>query len=224
MSRFQRIVLCNGFLTAALGAQAAVERWNQTERPPLRRPLAELPLVLGQWVGVDQPVHPDIVDRAQTTEYLSRIYESRGLPGLKLQLWVNYSRQGTNLRHTPEICLPSGGWTKIESQTRVLEIDTGGVAPLLVSRLGYGRSELVEHVGFWYFIFGEGKLENYVRRLPITSRSSHGRATRGSSITIEVFYPGDQDPEGDVLREFARELMSALDPILPFPRAAYHVP
>ena len=29
---------------------------------------------------------------------------------------------GTNLRHTPEICLPSGGWTKIESQTRVIAV------------------------------------------------------------------------------------------------------
>jgi hypothetical protein len=79
-------------------------------------------------------------------------------------------------------------------------------------------------VGFWYYIFGEGKLENYVRHLPITSRSSHGRATRGSSITIEVFYSGDQDPDGDSLSEFARELMRALEPILPTPRAPYHVP
>ena len=56
------------------------------------------------------------------------------------------------------------------------------------------QGELVEHVGFWYYIFGEGKLENFVRQLPITSRSSHGRTTRGSSMTVEVFYPGEQRP------------------------------
>ena len=93
-----------------------------------------------------------------------------------------------------------------------------------ITRLGYGRGELVEHVGFWYYIFGEGKLENYVRRLPITSRSSHGRTTRGSSMTVEVFYPGDHDPEGDALRDFARELLEALEPILPLERADYHIP
>jgi EpsI family protein len=211
-------------LTAGLAARAALEQTNQTERPELRRPLATVPTTLGDWTGMDQPVDPDIIARAQTTEYLNRVYESRKYPGVKLQLWVNYSRIGNNLRHTPEICLPSGGWTKIESQSRVLTIDAGGDSPVPVTRLGYSRGELVEHVGFWYYIFGEGKLENYVRRLPITSRSSHGRTTRGSSMTIEVFYPGDQDPEGEALREFARELMQAMEPILPTPRATYYIP
>jgi hypothetical protein len=137
---------------------------------------------------------------------------------------VNYSNVGTNLRHTPVICLPAGGWTKIESQSREFLIATGDASPVRMTRLGYAQGELVEHVGFWYYIFGEGKLENYVRRLPITSRSSHGRTTRGSSMTVEVFYPGDQDSDGESLCEFTQELIRALEPILPTPRAAYHIP
>jgi hypothetical protein len=224
MSRVQRCLLCGAVLSAGLAAQAALEHANQTERPLLRRSLASIPREMGDWVGIDQPVDPDIVERAQTTEYLNRIYENRKRPALKLQLWVNYSRSGTNLRHTPEICLPSGGWSKTESQTRVLAIPTVDHRTIPITRLGYGRGELVEHVGFWYYIFGEGKLENYVRQLPITSRSSHGRTTRGSSMTVEVFFPGDIDPDGHVLSQFARELMSALEPILPLPRATYYVP
>ena len=98
--------------------------WSSSTRPTgrrLRRPLASIPLELGDWVGKDEPVDPDIVERAQTTEYLNRTYESRKQPGLRLRLWINFSLHGTNLRHTPEICLPSGGWTKIESLTRVLD-------------------------------------------------------------------------------------------------------
>jgi EpsI family protein len=225
MTQLPRTALCAVLLSTGLVSQAALEQMNQTERPPLLRSLATVPMELGDWVGSDQPVHPDIVARSQTTDYLSRIYESRKQPGLKFQLWVNYSRQGTNLRHTPEICLPSGGWTKIESQSRVLSVGSPkGAAPMPITRLGYTQGELVEHVGFWYYIFGEGTLENYVRRLPITSRSSHGRTTRGSSMTVEVFYPGDQDPEGDGLREFARELIFALEDILPASRATYYVP
>ena len=132
-------------------------------------------------------------------------------PGLSVRLWINYSRQGNNLRHTPEICLPSGGWNKIESQTRDALRACRARRSMTITRLGYGRDELVEHVGFWYYIFGEGKLENYVRSLPITSRSSHGRTTRGSSMTVEVFYPGEIDPDGEGLREFARELLEALE-------------
>ena len=166
----------------------------------------------------------DIVERAQTTEYLNRVYKSRTQPGLRLTVWLNYSEKGTNLRHTPEICLPSGGWTKIESQTKVLSVQAPNGKELLITRLGYGQGELVEQVGFWYYIFGEGKLENLVRQLPITSRSSHGRTTRGSSMTVEIFAPGEYDPDGDALRDFAHSLLVELEPILPLDRAEYHIP
>ncbi|MGZ3412601.1 MAG: EpsI family protein [Isosphaeraceae bacterium] len=207
-----------------LAAQGELKRLNQTERPSLRRDLESIPLELGDWVGQKEDVAPNIVERAQTTAYLNRVYESRTQPGLRLTLWINYSEKGTNLRHTPEICLPSGGWTKIESQTKVLN----GLAPndkvVRITRLGYGRGELVEQVGFWYYIFGEGKLENFVRQLPITSRSSHGQTTRGSSMTVEIFYPGERDPDGDALRDFAQALLIALEPVLPHDRAEYYVP
>src|SRR5262249_24631931 len=173
MSRFQRVVLCGAILTAGLAAQAALERMNRTDRPALRRPLATVPRELGDWIGWEQPVEPDIVERAQTTEYLSRVYESRARPGLRLQLLINCAREGQNPGHPRGVCWRPGGWPKIEPQPRALPIDTGGDSPTLISRLGYSRGELAEHVGFWYYIFGEGRLENYVRRLPITSRSSH---------------------------------------------------
>jgi EpsI family protein len=197
---------------------------NQTERPLLCQSLASIPLVLGDWVGREEPVAPEIVERAQATDYLSRTYESRSQPGVRLTLWLNYSKTGTNLRHTPEICLPSGGWTKIESQTKVLSVPAPFDKQILLTRLGYSRAELVEQVGFWYYIFGEGKLEKLVRQLPITSRSSHGRTTRGSSMTVEIFSPGEHDPEGNSLQNFAQALLVALEPVLPADRAAYHVP
>src|SRR5262249_20207940 len=157
-----RAFLCGGILATGLAAQHVLEDLNRTERPPLRRPLASISMDLPGWSGRDEPVDPDIIERAQTTAYLGRIYESRRKPGHPLRLWVNYSREGTNLRHTPEICLPSGGWSKIESQTRVLDVPLEPGRSIPITLLGYGRGELVEHVGFWYYIFGEGKLENYV--------------------------------------------------------------
>jgi hypothetical protein len=224
MSRIQRTFLCVAILSTGLAAQAALERISPNDRPALLRSLDTIPLQLGGWVGSDQPVHPDLIEQAETTDYISRVYENRKYPGLRLQLWMNYSNFGRNLRHTPELCLPSGGWTKIESATREIELPAGRLASTWLTRLGYSRGEVVEHVGFWYYVFGEGKFESYVRRLPITSRSSHGRTTRGSSMTVEVFYMGDLDPEGRALSEFAKELIGAIEPILPAELAAYHVP
>jgi hypothetical protein len=224
MTPIKRCALCAAFLTFGLAAQAGLEHMNGTERPPLRQSLATIPMELNGWVGRDEAIAAEIVERAQTTEYINRVYESRQHPGVKFWLWINYSVDGTNLRHTPEICLPSGGWEKIESATRELTLPAAHGKELCLTRLGYAQADLVKHVGFWYYIFGEGRLENMVRRLPITSRSSHGRTTRGSSMTVEVFYPGDTDPEAHALGEFARELLVALEPILPTDRAEYYVP
>jgi hypothetical protein len=106
----------------------------------------------------------------------------------------------------------------------VISVPSGEGVSFPVMRLGYAQGELVQSIGFWYYIFGEGRLEQYVRGLPITSRSSHGRTTRGSGMTVEVFCPGSTDPDGDALRDFASRLLSALGPILPDSRANYYIP
>jgi hypothetical protein len=224
MTRIQRIVICGAVIAIGLAVQAGLEAACQLDRPPLRHRLSDLPMNSGDWIGAKYPVTEELIWESNATDYVSRVYESHKFPGLQLKLWANYSDIGQNLRHTPETCLPAGGWTKIESQTRVFEIPAADGPPIRVSRLAYSQGELVGHLGFWYYIFGEGKLENYVRSLPITSQSSYGRVTRGSSITIEVFYPGDRDPNGEGLRDFAGELIRSLDPILPLPRANYHLP
>ena len=224
MSPLRRAALGVTILAAGLGAQGALEEATRGERPEPRRPLASLPLRLGEWAGRDEPLDERVRVESQADEYVNRIYEHPARPGRPLALWINYSRTGLNLRHSPEICLPGQGWRKVESLCRVLTVRPAGAASLSITKLGYAQGELVRGVGFWYYIFGEGPWERYVRRLPITSRSSHGRTTRGSGLTVEVFCPGDADPDGQALRDFAAALLPALEPILPADRACYYIP
>ncbi len=224
MKAIVRAALCLGLLAAGVAAQAAIENLSKIERPTLRLPLATLPMELDGWVGKSVAIDPDILERSQATECLSRTYVNPKFPSVPLSLWVNYSLYGTNMRHSPEICLPSHGSVKIESLTRVFAIPGPDGKDFSVSRLGYGQGELVQGVGFWYYIFGEGKIERWVRGLPVTSRSSHGRTTRGSGLTVEVFWKSETDPDSLAFRDFARALLDGLDPIIPTDRAGYHVP
>ncbi|MHC5541106.1 EpsI family protein [Singulisphaera rosea] len=224
MSPVRRVAICAAILTFGYGAQAGLESMSHIERPLLEKSLNSLPMELGDWVGYDEPVDEKIIKEAQTTEFLNRVYKRRDDPSHRLTLWINYSREGLNLRHTPEICLPSGGWSKVESQCRVLPVEYRPDKSQEMTRLVYTKGELVEGIGFWYYIFGEGRMERYVRRLPITSRSSHGRTTRGSGMTVEVFCPIDSDPNSEALKDFAKSLLVALEPILPRDRAEYYIP
>ena len=224
MTPKRRVFTCSAILLCTLGAQAGLEAMTAIDRPALRQPLKTLPMTLGNWVGEDVPVDDRIVQEAQTDDFLNRVYADSANPGRKLWLWINYSRKGTNMRHSPEICLPGNGWTKVEANCRVLDIQGPDGRSVPVTQLGYAQGELVQSVGFWYYIFGEGELQRYVRSLPITSRSSHGRTTRGSGMTVEVFCPGTADPDGDGLRDLSAQLLPALEPILPVNRAQYHIP
>ncbi len=224
MTPLRRVVLCLGLLGSGVAAQAGLERFTQCERPDLKGKLATIPMTLGNWVGRDEVVADDILERSQTDDWINRVYEDTTRPDRKLSLWINYSKTGLNMRHSPEVCLPAGGWTKNEAATRVIELRASGEPSVKTTRLVYSQGELVQGIGFWYYIFGEGEVERWVRRLPITSRSSHGRTTRGSGLTVEVFCPGDVDPEGEALKQFAAALLAVLDPLLPSDRVAYHIP
>ena len=224
MKAIARAGLCLGLLAAGVAAQAGLENLSKIDRPPLRRSLTTLPMELGGWTGKDEPVDPEILRESQATECVSRTYFHPKFPGVALSLWINSSLQGDNMRHSPKICLPSHGSTEVESYTRVYAIAGPDGKDVAISRLGYGEGELVQAVGFWYYIFGEGKIERWVRGLPVTSRSSHGRTTRGSGLTVEVFWKGESDPEAVAFRDFAGALLAGLDPIMPIDRASYHVP
>ena len=224
MNAMGRALLCLGLLSVGVAAQAGLERMSKIDRPPLLQPLATLPMRLEGWTGVEIPVDEKIAAESQATEYISRSYTNPSFPRITLSLWVNYSLHGTNMRHSPEICLPMHGGTKIESQTKVLPIAGPDGRAIPVMRLGYSQGELVQGVGFWYYIFGESRVERWVRGLPITSRSSHGRTTRGSGMTVEVFWTGESDDNIAAFRDFAHAVLGGLEPILPTDRAEYHVP
>jgi EpsI family protein len=219
-----RCVAASAALLAGVSTATVVHHATETPRLPLERPLASISLELGSWQGRDLEVDPAVLRESQADDYVSRTYEDPGQPGRSVTLWINYSRHGLNLRHSPEVCLPSGGWEKVESGTRVEPIPAPGDPAMRMTRLVYKQGEFVQEIGFWYYVFGEGRVERLVRALPITSRSSHGRATRGSGLTVEIFAPGDQDPDSPHLVAFARELLAALEPLLPAERAAYHHP
>ena len=79
---------------------------------------------MGTWVGQRRAGRSADIAReeSQTDDYLNRVYDDRRHPGRRVWLWVNYSRMGNNLRHSPAICLPSGGWSKVESECKVMSV------------------------------------------------------------------------------------------------------
>ncbi len=220
----KRALLALFVIALGICGRASLDASMSRPRPRLRHPLSSLPLQIGTWIGRDEPIDQDVLERTQADEYINRVYEDPHRPGRAFKLWINYSNTGLNLRHSPEICLPSGGWTKVEAMTSVLPIERPDGATQPIMRLGYAQDDLIEGIAFWYYIFGEGPMERFARSLPIGSRSGHGRATRGSGLTVEVFHQGGASHDAETVADFASTLLDALEPLLPLDRAAYYIP
>ncbi len=150
----------------------ALESLSRIERPPLRRPLASLPMDLGGWAGQDEPIDPEILERvAGDRVHQPGLRRTRNSRACALSLWINYSLHGTNMRHSPEICLPSHGWTKVESMTR-------GPADRRPRRQGRRRS------AGWP-----------MRKVNWSRRSGSGTTSSGKAGSSAGSGPADHQPE-----------------------------
>ena len=114
------------------GAEAATrDRPARTAGGPWTIP----PCGLGNWVGArraDRPGDPRGVAGRRPPE--PRLRGHRGPRGGPSGSGSTTRSTGLNLRHSPEVCLPSGGWTKVESQCQVMPIAPRAGATLPADR------------------------------------------------------------------------------------------
>ena len=121
-------VVATATLCVALGVHAVPsgERFV-----PERTPLALFPSELGAWqAGISRRLEPDIERVLRADDYISVSFLNSA-EAAPVDLFVAYyhrQTEGSGI-HSPEVCLPSGGWEVSELQRTVLPI-TGTDGPL----------------------------------------------------------------------------------------------
>jgi len=88
----------------------------------LDRPLSELPLVIGEWKGVDVPVDPQVLKVAKNDDYVSRRYVDE-TKGEFVDLYIAYTARPANmLGHRPSVCYPAQGWIAADPEKVALTL------------------------------------------------------------------------------------------------------
>jgi EpsI family protein len=201
----------NNLLLIALLA-VGVLGWSLRFSPPLLvdvAPLAALPVEIGPWHALEQPMDPAVEAELRADLNLQRTYFGQAQP----PVWLYIGYYGTDLggrpEHTPRGCYPGAGWG-IEG-TRVLEISPE--SGLRVNEYRLEREGDRRLVLFWYRSHRRtgmlGGLDQNVDR--IIGRLGYGRAD-GALIRVSTPLP----PDGEVqargrLMAFAAELDPLLD-------------
>lgn len=112
--------------------------------------LAALPMIIGEWVGRDDPLDEAVVRATGTDDHINRTY-TQAEAGVPVALFIAYGVRLRDLEpHRPEVCYPGAGWTLDEVETltlslgkennlpcRILRFDRGGFAPDRITVLNY---------------------------------------------------------------------------------------
>jgi exosortase D (VPLPA-CTERM-specific) len=106
-------VICSCFLLALGVVGCSV---GGLPKITLKGGFSDFPMTIGQSVGERVPIDPEIITLSGAEEAFNAVY--RNIQGAEVSLYIGYRGspfgENTNFFHSPNICLPSSGWTTLD--------------------------------------------------------------------------------------------------------------
>ena len=183
----------------------------------LERPIATLPLRLGDWSGQEVEVPVGILRIAGNDDTVSRLYRRTG-GDATVSLYIGYTgRPGTMLGHRPTICYPNAGHALVGSESVTIESAGRKASVMLHSFLKPGVPDERTLVLHYYVLNGEITVDEdsfwgLKWRTPNLSRDATRYVAQvqiATSIGLDIAGSRRQ------ALEFARESMPAILELLP---------
>jgi exosortase D (VPLPA-CTERM-specific) len=100
---------------------------NFREKIPIKKPLASLPVTIGEWTGDREPMEQQYIDALRFSDYAMVNYHDPRNRTVNFYTAYYESQRKGEATHSPETCLPGSGW----------EFREAGAAAV---PLGHGRS------------------------------------------------------------------------------------
>lgn len=188
-------------LAVAFAVHAAPERERIV---PERSPLALFPSALGAWqTGVAQRLEPEIERVLGADDYLSVSFRSSE-EAAPVDLFVAYyhrQTEGSGL-HSPEVCLPAGGWEVSNWQRAVLTMQRlgngGSGISLPVNRAVIQKGLSRQLVVYWFEQRGRRMTSSYAAKaVTVWDALATGRTDGGLVRLVTPLAPGESPAEAE---------------------------
>jgi len=185
---------------------------------PLRRPLAQFPLLLSGWAGTDVPLEEGVARVAGADEYLNRQYRNPHMGEAVAVYLAYYGTPRPRVGHHPEVCYPAFGWKK-EKQTEEMVGEAGTAKAKGWPVSIYQFSKARERVTVVSFYISGGRLTSDRADIDSLAHESIADASRQYFLRAMLSFPG-APPTARVVQttgRFLGRLLPALDAYLPEP-------
>jgi EpsI family protein len=197
------------FLLLTAGFTQCLTRASDRDRAPKREPLVQLPQQIASWRQTDvQALSGGTLRELKADDYLSSIYSNDH--GAFAYLFIAYyaSQRHRQTIHSPQNCMPGGGWTMSNYQRHQLD-GQGSINEYLIEKDG------IKMLAFYWY-HGRGRMvasEYWARAATIKDAMWLGR-TDGALVRV-IVPMGNADDAEDLARAAGLDLVQTLLPVLP---------
>lgn len=206
----RRIWIVEAILVASVVLFHAVT--TRGARVPAHRPLKELPLVLGRWVGGELPIEQRIIGAVGVDDYLSRTYTDKAS---RIDVYIGYyegQRPGVVI-HSPKNCLPGTGWEPVRA--RRLTLDMPNASPIEVNEYLVEKGTERQLVLYWYQARGRVISSEYWGRVWLVVDSLESNRTDGALIRVSTPTRDGEELARQRAAEFVRLIYPRLGGFIP---------
>ncbi|MEO1724982.1 MAG: VPLPA-CTERM-specific exosortase XrtD [Pseudomonadota bacterium] len=222
IARLRLIQISPAFVTVTAIMLVTAAAWSfapSRAAPDVHRePLATFPMQIGPWEQVSQRyLEADIAEALAATDYVSASYGAPGEPsGVDLFIaW--YEDQTRGGIHSPEVCLPAGGWEIAELSRPDIGPAIGFHEPLPVNRAIIEKDGQQLLVYYWFEQYGGRTALDYYAKISLLRDAimlgrSDGALVR---ITTPIIKNEGVGPAEARLQSMLAGVMERLDRFVP---------
>lgn len=205
------------FLTVALLLGGVLINWFQQrgEVSVARKPLAELPVKLGDWRqrGSEIRFSEQTESVLGTSDYTMREY---ALPnGRTANLYVGYyaSQRTGATYHSPQNCLPGSGWVMKEPE--IIEITTPSGKTFTANRYRLENGVYNEIMIYWYQGRGRAEASEYLDKINTVWDSVLRRRSDGAMIRIMTPAGGSEEQASKAAVNLSAQIADEISTFVP---------
>lgn len=187
------------------------------EKVPIAKSFNQFPAEIGEWTGKRQVMEQQYLNALSFSDYI--IADYRNSAGKEINFYIAYyetQRKGESI-HSPETCLPGGGWIFRESGAATITLAGNNPGSITVNRAFMEKPGTRELVYFWFPMRGRVLTTLYGVKLANFWDAMTRQRTDGALVRVIT-----QIDEKETMAEaesrlagFTKEIVPILDQFIP---------
>ncbi len=182
-----------------------------------RTTFATFPLKIDKWYGERTFLEKTVIEQLSVDDFIVANYRRFQDPQL-VNLYIAFyqSQRAGSSAHSPESCLPGGGWKIAEMEARQLN-EPGLPENIVANRVVITKGGLRQLVYYWFKQRGRYLTSSYAAKWYLFLDSAADNRTDGALVRLMTFVdPGEEIEQADQrLLEFLKGIERILPPYIP---------